>query len=115
MTETKKTTTKKETTKKVEPAKIDRLSNNETFTYTDKNGYEYKYVLQFPGITRAYEMLDNATMANGQISKAVLANEYIENVVVEPAGLTLDDFDERPGVEELYNAIDLFLGGKLQD
>lgn len=110
MTETKKTTTKKAV-----PAKIDRLSGNETFTYKDKNGYEYKYTLQFPGMVKAYEMLDNATMANGIISKAVLMDEYFKNVVVEPRNLTLDKFDELPGAEELYQAIDSFLGEKMSD
>ena len=54
-------------------------------------------------------------MENGQLAKSVLADEYIRNVVVEPAGLTLDDFDNRPGLNELYNAIDLFLGKKMSD
>ena len=45
MTETKKTT---KATKKVEPQTIDRLSGNEVFKYTDKNGYEYEF-LRNPG------------------------------------------------------------------
>lgn len=112
MTETKKTT---KATKKVEPQTIDRLSGNEVFKYTDKNGYEYEYTLQFPGVVKTWEMMDNATMENGQLAKSVLADEYIRNVIVEPAGLTLDDFDNRPGLNELYNAIDLFLGKKMSD
>ena len=52
MTETAKNTTKKAATKKVTPVKVDRLANNKTFTYTDKNGAEHKYVLQFPGVVK---------------------------------------------------------------
>ncbi|WP_283598179.1 hypothetical protein [Ligilactobacillus saerimneri] len=115
MTETAKNTTKKATTKKVTPVKVDRLANNKTFTYTDKNGAEHKYVLQFPGVVKTWEMIDNATMQNGQIAKSILADEYIRNVVVEPQGLTLDSFDYLPGLDELYNAIDLFLGEKMSD
>lgn len=109
MTEAKKTTT----TKKTAVKKFDRLGKNETWVYKDKNGKEWKYQLQFPGIRKTYEMLDNAKMPNGNLSKSVLYDEYLANVVVEPSGLTLDDFDERPGVEELFDKLDTFLGSRL--
>lgn len=109
MTEAKKTTAKKTATTK----KFDRLGKTESWTYTDKNGKDWKYEFQFPGIRKTYEMLDNAKMSNGNLSKSVLYDEYLANVVVSPAGLTLDDFDERPGVEELFDKLDNFLGSRL--
>ena len=53
MTETKKTT---KTTKKVAPQTIDRLSGNEVFKYTDKNGYEYWLNFQY---IKDYIYVDN--------------------------------------------------------
>lgn len=97
------------------PVEVDRLGENEDYVYTDKNGAEWKYTFQFPGVRKAYEILDNATMANGQIARSIYFDEMIQNVIVEPAGLTLDDFDDRPGLDELYTALDLFLGARISD
>ncbi len=99
--------------KTVEPQKIDRLGAHEDWTFKDDNGYEWKYTFQFPGLVKAYEMLDNATMANGQTAKSVLFNEYLQNVVVSERLTSIDDLIDRPGVEELFNAIDSFLGNLL--
>lgn len=109
MTEAKKTTT----TKKTAVKKFDRLGKNETWTFKDKNGKEWKYQLQFPGIRKTMEIFDKVVQANGQTSMAKSMEEYLKYVVVEPSGLTLDDFDERPGVMELYQACDQFLGSRL--
>lgn len=99
--------------KTVEPQKIDRLGAHKDWTFTDANGYERKYTFQFPGLKKAYEMIDNATMANGQIAKGVLFEEYLENVVVSERLTSLDDLIDRPGIGELFDAIDSFLGGLL--
>lgn len=99
--------------KTVEPQKIDRLGAHEDWTFKDDNGYEWKYTFQFPGLVKAYEMLDNATMANGQTAKSVLFNEYLQNVVVSERLTSIDDLIDRPGVAELFNAIDSFLGNLL--
>lgn len=93
-----------------QPVHLDRLSHNENFVYTDKNGYDWNYTFQFPGVRKAYEILDNAQMANGGISSAVLYDGFCQSVIVSPAHLTLDDFDERPGLTEVMNAADSFLG-----
>lgn len=92
------------------PVKLDRLGHNEKFVFTDANGYEWPYEFQFPGLRRAYEIFDNARMANGQISKAALYDEFCEAVIVSPANLTVDSFDERPGFEEVMDAVDTFCG-----
>lgn len=97
---------------KIEPQKVDRLGQNEEWTFVDENGYEWKYTFQFPGVMKTYEMIDNARMANGVLAKSILYNEYLQNVVVSEK-LELDDMNERPGLEELFDAIDLFLGSRL--
>ena len=89
--------------KVVEPQKIDRLGAHEDWTFKDDNGYEWKYTFQFPGLKKAYEMIDNATMANGQVAKSIIFDEYLQ----------IDDLIDRPGVDDLFNAIDSFLGGLL--
>lgn len=100
---------------KPEPVQINRLasSHNKDFVYTDKNGYDWHYTFQFPGVKKAYQMLDNARMDNGVTSTAELYDQYIQNVIVAPHGLTIESFDKRPGIEEVTDAIDTFLGEML--
>ena len=99
--------------KTVEPQKIDRLGAHEDWTFKDDNGYEWKYTFQFPGLKKAYEMIDNATMANVQVAKSIIFDEYLQNVVVSERLTSIDDLIDRPGVDDLFNAIDSFLGGLL--
>ena len=58
-------------------------------------------------------MIDNATMANGQIAKSILFDEYLQNVVVSEKLTSVDDLTDRPGIDDLFNAIDSFLGDLL--
>ena len=58
-------------------------------------------------------MIDNATMANGQVAKSIIFDEYLQNVVVSERLTSIDDLIDRPGVDDLFNAIDSFLGGLL--
>lgn len=69
-----------------------------------------KYLLQYPGIRKAMEIIDNSTMPNGQLARSIFADQLLEHVVVQPANLTLDDFDEREGINRLVDAADEFLG-----
>ena len=95
------------------PFKIDRLGKNKDYTYTDKNGYEWHYQFQFPGIRKMMAILDDCTLANGTTSNALLWEAYCENVIVQPHGLKLDDFDTRPGLNEVMAAADEFCGSRL--
>ena len=38
---------------KIEPQKVDRLGNNQEWTFVDENGFEWKYTFQFPGVMKA--------------------------------------------------------------
>ena len=69
-----------------------------------------KYLLQYPGIRKAMEIIDNSTMPNGQLARSIFADQLLEHVVVQPANLTLDDFDEREGINQLIDEADEFLG-----
>lgn len=69
-----------------------------------------KYLLQYPGIRKAMEIIDNSTMPNGQLARSIFADQLLKHVVVQPANLSLDDFDEREGINQLVDAADEFLG-----
>ena len=69
-----------------------------------------KYLLQYPGIRKTMEIIDNSTMPNGQLARSIFADQLLEHVVVQPANLSLDDFDEREGINQLVDAADEFLG-----
>ncbi|KRO15902.1 hypothetical protein [Lacticaseibacillus saniviri] len=101
-----------ETKKAPEPVKIDRLAHNEDYVFTDENGYEWHYTFQFPGIRKMQQMLDSSRLDNGVFSEALYNEMLCENVIVAPHGLTLDDFDTRPGYKEVMTAADLFCGSR---
>ncbi len=94
----------------VEATPENKFGKQQVVTVTDKEGKDWEYLLQFPGMRAAMEILDNSRMPNGLISRAVYAQELLDQVVVEPANLTVDDFDERPGLSQLIDEADLFLG-----
>lgn len=64
-----------------------------------------KYVAQFNGISAALEAVDSCYVdGTSNISTKKLNKYLLDNVIVEPKGLTVDDFDS---VEEL-NAVASF-------
>lgn len=93
-----------------EPVKLNLLAKQQKYTYTDKNGYGWDYVFQFPGIKQMQQITDNARMSTGFMSLAILYEEYLKKVIVEPVRLTIDDFNDRPGFDEVMTACDTFLG-----
>lgn len=54
-----------------------------------------KYVAQFNGISAALEAVDGCYISSNSqnISTVKMAKYLFENVIVEPKGLTADDFD----------------------
>lgn len=44
------------------------------------------------------------------MARSIFADQLLEHVVVQPANLTLDDFDEREGIDQLIDEADEFLG-----
>lgn len=67
------------------------------------NGKEY--VAQFNGLSAALDAVDSCYLPDSSnISSAKMANYLFEHVIVDPKGLTPDDFDS---LEEL-NAVTTF-------
>lgn len=93
-----------------EPVKLGLLTKQKEYTYTDANGYQWTYTFQFPGMRKLIEMYDEARSAAGGFNNSILYPLYLKHVVVSPVGLTLDVFDNRPGLFELMDAVDSFLG-----
>lgn len=64
-------------------------------TYTvEKEINGKKYIAQFNGISAALEAVDNCYISGTQnISAAKMAKYLFEHVIVEPKGLTADDFE----------------------
>lgn len=63
-----------------------------------------KYVAQFNGINAALKAMDDSYIDGTSNISVVKLNTYmLENVIVEPSGLTLDDFDS---VDELNHVVD---------
>ena len=78
------------------------------------NGKEY--IAQFNGLSAALRAVDECYIDGGNnISAYKLAKYLFENVIVEPRGLTADDFDD---IEE-YNEVVKFardvMQGKFRD
>lgn len=62
-----------------------------------------KYVAQFNGVAAALEATDNSYIdGSSNISMTKLSAYVLDNVIVEPKGLTADDFDS---TEELADVV----------
>lgn len=98
---------------KPQPYKIDRLGQNKEYVYKDKNGFEWHYTFQFPGIRKMMAILDEARMPNGAFANSKLYASFCKDVIVAPRNLSLDDFDQRPGMQEVMDACDEFCGQRI--
>lgn len=64
-----------------------------------------KYTAQFNGLLAALEIIDNSYIDNSSnISIEKLGEHILKNVIVSPAGLTANDFDNM----DEYNAVVTF-------
>ena len=86
-----------------------------TYTVTKKiNGKEY--VAQFNGMSAALEAQDNTYIDGTSTPSAMKYNKYVlDNVIVSPPGLTVDDFET---IDELNEVIAFgrdVMGGKFRD
>lgn len=75
------------------------------FYTVDKEINGVKYVCQFNGISAALRALDGSYIeGSSNISIEKLSNYLFEHVVIEPKGLTADDFDS---IDD-FNAVTAF-------
>ena len=83
-------------------AKITKSANK--FYTREKEINGKKYVAQFNGLSNAMRAIDESYIDNNSSNVSILKiSKYVfENVIVEPKGLTADDFDD---MEELQAVV----------
>ena len=75
------------------------------FTSKAKNEYTFQNVMN----SVQAEIMDKGTNDNGKVLNAKMIPLMLENVVVQPQGLTMDDFETWEELEEVANAAFRFL------
>ena len=69
------------------------MKNNKFYTVEKEIGGT-KYVAQFAGLSCALKAVDNSYIEGSNNTSVEKIADYIfKNIIVEPAGLTIDDFD----------------------
>lgn len=68
--------------------------NKSKFYTAEKEINGKKYVAQFSGVSTAIRAIDSSYIEGSNVTSSEKLGEYIlKHIIVEPAGLTLDDFD----------------------
>ena len=85
--------------------------------YTRKKDINGKtYTAQFNGLSAALEALDNSYIDGSTNTSMTKLSKYIlENVIVEPKGLTPDDFDDMDEFTEVISFGREVMQGKFRD
>ena len=74
------------------------------------------YIAQFNGISAALEAVDNCYIAGTQnISASKMAKYLFEHVIVEPKGLTADDFESLDELNEVTDFAREVMQGNFRD
>ena len=78
------------------------MANN--FYTAEKTINGKKYVAQFNGISAALEAVDNSYIDGTNNTSVMKLSKYLfDNVIVEPKGLTPDDFDSMDEFNEVVS------------
>lgn len=99
--------TKAKATENKEEQKVSKFGKQHKHT-----AHGVQYIMQFPGTRRVQEILDNS-MVRGQINETIYNEQLMEDVIVQPSGLTFEYWDENDGYREVMKETDRFLGGLL--
>lgn len=85
-------------------------------TYTvEKEIKGKKYTAQFNGLSAALEAVDNTYLDGSSNTSMVKMTDYLfENVIVEPKGLTVDDFEDMEEMSEVVNFARRVMQGELK-
>ena len=91
--------------------------DNKKFYTREKEVSGKKYVAQFNGLSCAVRAVDQSHMSENNDSTSVekFANYLFENVIVEPKGLTIDDFDSMEEFNEVTAFARDVMQGKFRD
>ncbi|WPZ17789.1 hypothetical protein UM396_14485 [Geobacillus subterraneus] len=78
--------------------------------FKSKNGNQY--VFQTIPNSKYLEMMDDSVAANGNPLVSKLYAAVLEHIVVQPSGLTVDDFDSLKELQEVCEAALTFQSGE---
>jgi hypothetical protein len=78
--------------------------------YTSASGKEYVFQSVYP--SKWAEILDQITDQYGKLLNTKAIPAMLENVVVQPSGLKMDDFEDWAELEEVTQAAFLFQQGR---
>lgn len=86
-------------------------------TYTvEKEINGVKYVAQFNGMSAALNAVDSCYIEGSSITSAKKMADYLfEHVIVEPKGLTVDDFDNAKELNEVTSFAQEVMQGNFRD
>lgn len=91
-----------------------RFSKTDTFKFHEGEDDEQTYLFQFPGTTRASQLMDASANPFGNINQTYFMQQAIaQHVIVEPKIKDLSYFDTHKGYTEVYNQLYQFLTGEL--
>lgn len=94
----------------MEDGKVETKKAQTTETRTTiVRGREYK--LQHPGVKWYFKHTDRSRDRNGVLQSEDYIQGLLDNVVVSPSGLSMDDFTTVKELEELVTEIESFLRG----
>lgn len=91
------------------------MAKNKFYT-REKEINGVKYVAQFNGLSENFKALDSSYIDGSSNTSLEKMNTYIlENVIVEPKGLTIDDFDDIETFNEVIKFGTQVMQGKFRD
>jgi len=71
-----------------------------------------KYVFQTIPNSKYLEIMDTSTTAEGKVLVSKMYAAVLEHIVVQPGGLTVDDFDSMKELQEVCEAALTFQSGE---
>lgn len=91
------------------------MTKNKFYTREKEIG-GIKYVAQFNGLSENFRAVDSSYIEGSSNTSLEKMNNYIlENVIVEPKGLTIDDFDDLETFNEVIKFGTQVMQGKFRD
>lgn len=92
------------------------MANNKFYT-REKEINGKKYVAQFNGLSAAMSAIDTSYVSDSSSNVSLVKlNEYVlKNVIVEPKGLQIDDFDDFDELNEVVKFGQQVMQGKFRD
>jgi len=89
--------------------------DNKKFYQVEKEINGVTYIAQFNGLSAALQALDDSYISGtSNISQVKLAKHILENVIVEPKGLAVDNFDNVDSFNEVIKFGTQVMYGKLR-